>query len=306
MQPARSTDSPPPRCSLGGVRAAGRPFARPGRARARDGRSRYERERLPGAAFGVAVGSLALFARLLLGRRGVRRLAAERHATRRLQASADAESARLPERRRPRVLLSARCSMPFTFGVIRPVDRPPGRCGALAPGTRGAVLAHEMAHVLRRDIAVQSVRVRGLRALLVRAAAVAGLRRDAAGGRGVLRPAGDQPGIPCSGVRPGHRRAGPRTPGAHPAAGSHRRPGEAEHGAAAHRGHPVACGPDGSPSVSARRPEFSPCACAAWRRCWRSPALRSRCASDRTTRISERGSTRKTTGRCAWKHRRPL
>jgi beta-lactamase regulating signal transducer with metallopeptidase domain len=104
-----------------------------------------------------ACGSLAFSLRLLLGRSRVRRLAAGAHRDARLQGLADAMSARLPERRRPRVLLSPRCRMPFTFGVSRPAIVVPAAATRWLPSRAGAVLAHEMAHVLRRDIAVQSV-----------------------------------------------------------------------------------------------------------------------------------------------------
>ena len=102
-------------------------------------------------------GSLAFAARLLLGRSRVRRLAAGAHRDARLQGMADAMSARLSERRRPRVLLSPLCRMPFTFGVFEPVIVVPADAARWPPARAGAVLAHEMAHVLRRDIAVQSV-----------------------------------------------------------------------------------------------------------------------------------------------------
>jgi beta-lactamase regulating signal transducer with metallopeptidase domain len=102
-------------------------------------------------------GSVVFAVRLLLGRRRVRRLAAGAHRDARLQGLADAMSARLPKRRRPRVFLSSLCRMPFTFGVLEPVIVLPTDAVRWPPARAAAVLAHEMAHVLRRDIAVQSV-----------------------------------------------------------------------------------------------------------------------------------------------------
>ena len=234
---------------------------------------------------------------------GKTRLAAGAHHDTRLQGLADAMSTRLPSARRPRVLLSPRFRMPFTFGVLgrRSWYRPLRRGGYRHARVRCSLTRwRTCASGYRRPVG----RVRGLRALLVRPAPVARLRRDAAGGRGVLRPAGDDQGFrPAS--TPGVSSIWSAQPGVHPAAGSHHRPGEAEHRAAARRGHPAPAARTAAPrrprdGRSSRRVPVLPGAATRTHR---------RCAAGapgpRTTRISERGSTRKTTGRCAWKHRRP-
>lgn len=99
-----------------------------------------------------AAGVLALAVRLVVGWLMVRRLAAGAGGSQRLQALADEVSAGLRIRHRPRVLLAAGCRIPFTFGVLHPAILLPSSARHWSVGRVGSVLAHEVAHVARRDL----------------------------------------------------------------------------------------------------------------------------------------------------------
>jgi beta-lactamase regulating signal transducer with metallopeptidase domain len=103
------------------------------------------------------VGVLALAVRAVFGWLMVRRLAAGAGASRRLQALADGFSMDLRIRRRPRVFLASGCRMPFTFGVLRSAIVVPSGARHWPVERAGSVLAHEVAHVARRDLLTQTI-----------------------------------------------------------------------------------------------------------------------------------------------------
>ncbi len=103
------------------------------------------------------VGVLALAARLLLARRRLRRLLAAARGSGRLQDLTDELAGELSIRRRPAVLLSPRCSIPFTFGLRRPVILLPEAAAAWPAGRLRSALLHELVHAKRRDVLAQSL-----------------------------------------------------------------------------------------------------------------------------------------------------
>ena len=102
-------------------------------------------------------GVLALTVRLLLARRRLRRLAAEGHGSGRLQALTEELAGELPIRRRLSVLLSPRCSIPFTFGLRHPRILLPDNAEGWPAGRLRSALLHELIHAKRRDVLVQSL-----------------------------------------------------------------------------------------------------------------------------------------------------
>jgi beta-lactamase regulating signal transducer with metallopeptidase domain len=102
-------------------------------------------------------GVLALTVRLLRARRRLRRLAAEARSSGRLQALAGELAVELSARRRPAVLLSLCCSIPFTFGLRWPVILLPEAAEGWPAGRLRSALLHELIHVKRRDVLVQSL-----------------------------------------------------------------------------------------------------------------------------------------------------
>jgi hypothetical protein len=60
-------------------------------------------------------------------------------------------------RRSLSVLLHPRCSIPFTCGLLRPVILLPACAGSRPPNTLRSALTHELAHVHRRDVLIQSI-----------------------------------------------------------------------------------------------------------------------------------------------------
>ena len=103
------------------------------------------------------VGVLALTVRLLLARRRLQRLAAEGHGSGRLQALTEELAGELPIRRRLSVLLSPRCSIPFTFGLRHPRILLPDNAEGWPAGRLRSALLHELIHAKRRDVLVQSL-----------------------------------------------------------------------------------------------------------------------------------------------------
>jgi len=111
------------------------------------------------AAFLAAwfAGVLVLGGRLVVGTARLRRLARRGSPDPNLQSFAERVAADLSLRGKFCVILSASCRIPFSFGlrkpvVILPVDAPGWPLVRL-----GSVLAHELAHLRRRDLFTQSV-----------------------------------------------------------------------------------------------------------------------------------------------------
>jgi beta-lactamase regulating signal transducer with metallopeptidase domain len=103
-----------------------------------------------------AAGSLLLAARLVAGAVRLRQLAARAASDPGLQSEADALARELGMRAGFRVLASPRCRIPFTFAPARPLVMLPPEAGAWDAGRRQAVLVHELWHIRRRDVLVNS------------------------------------------------------------------------------------------------------------------------------------------------------
>jgi beta-lactamase regulating signal transducer with metallopeptidase domain len=104
-----------------------------------------------------AAGALLLSARIAIGTLRIRALAAEASPHEGLQSAARHLAGTLGVGARVRVLLSPRCSIPFTLGLRRPVVLLPPGAPAWEPARRRAVLLHELSHVRRRDLLVHSL-----------------------------------------------------------------------------------------------------------------------------------------------------
>lgn len=102
-------------------------------------------------------GILALSARLLLARRRLLRLVAEARGNGRLEALAGELAGDLSVPRRLSVLLSPRCSIPFTFGLRRPMILLPEATVGWPAGRLRSALLHELIHAKRRDVLAQSL-----------------------------------------------------------------------------------------------------------------------------------------------------
>jgi beta-lactamase regulating signal transducer with metallopeptidase domain len=111
---------------------------------------------LAGLACVWAAGSLLLAARLVAGAACLRRLAAQAAFDPGLQSEADGLARELGLRARFRVRASPRCRMPFTFAPARPLVMLPPEVGAWHADRRQAVLVHELWHIRRRDVLVNS------------------------------------------------------------------------------------------------------------------------------------------------------
>jgi HEAT repeat protein/beta-lactamase regulating signal transducer with metallopeptidase domain len=96
---------------------------------------------------------------LVIGMANVRRMV--RHAVPADGADWDAlvESARRSLGARPvaRIVISSRATMPFTYGLLRPVIVLPESAEEWTPDRRRSVLLHELAHVRRRDLLTNAV-----------------------------------------------------------------------------------------------------------------------------------------------------
>ena len=101
-------------------------------------------------------GVLVLAARPVLGGAGLRRLAAAARCDARRLRLVQKLAGRFSIRRRITVLLSPRCSVPFTFGVLRPVILLPVGAAQWPAQRLQVALTHELAHVRRRDVLTQS------------------------------------------------------------------------------------------------------------------------------------------------------
>lgn len=108
---------------------------------------------LPLLALGWALGAGLMLLRLGGGYGWLRRLRAlALPAPQGWQVRLDTLAARMGLRCRPRLLISIRASTPMVMGWIRPVILvPAGAFLALSPEAMEAVLAHELAHIVRLD-----------------------------------------------------------------------------------------------------------------------------------------------------------
>ena len=105
------------------------------------------------------VGVLLMFARLVVGVANVRRMVREAEPPVGREWDALVESARrsIGVRSPARLLISPRAAMPFTSGLARPVIVLPMSAEDWTPDRRRSVLAHELAHVRRRDLLTNAV-----------------------------------------------------------------------------------------------------------------------------------------------------
>ncbi len=108
---------------------------------------------LMGVWFG---GVLTLIARLAIGKRKLLRLATEARGDDRLQAAVDGLAAQFVLHGRVPVLLSPLCRIPFTFGILRPRILLPQDAAQWPAGRLHSALTHELAHIRRRDLVVQT------------------------------------------------------------------------------------------------------------------------------------------------------
>jgi beta-lactamase regulating signal transducer with metallopeptidase domain len=104
-----------------------------------------------------ATGALALAARVAVGKGAVKRLAAQARGNARLLSRARRLGADSRTCRNLKVLLSAGCSIPFTFGVRRPVILLPEAAATWPARQLRAALTHELAHIQRHDVLLQSL-----------------------------------------------------------------------------------------------------------------------------------------------------
>lgn len=102
------------------------------------------------------LGVLILAARAIIGTLRLRSAARDGRADGRLSSSGARAAADLSVKSRFRVLLSTRCRVPFSFGLVRPVIMLPSDAGSWPAARARAVLTHELAHARRGDIAIQS------------------------------------------------------------------------------------------------------------------------------------------------------
>ena len=102
-------------------------------------------------------GVIFLAGRLLVATLSLRRVARGGSADGRVRAACRRAAAELSVRSGYRILLSTRCRMPFSFGLVRPVIMLPADAGSWPAAQLDSVLTHELAHVRRRDTLVQSV-----------------------------------------------------------------------------------------------------------------------------------------------------
>jgi beta-lactamase regulating signal transducer with metallopeptidase domain len=102
-------------------------------------------------------GVLILAIRLAVGRVRLLWIAATAEGDNRLRSLARKLAGQFCIRRRISVLLSSRCSIPFTFGVRRPVILLPVGAGRWSASRLHSALSHELAHIQRRDVLTQSI-----------------------------------------------------------------------------------------------------------------------------------------------------
>lgn len=102
-------------------------------------------------------GILLLTVRLVVGRSSLKRLGAAASADRKVQTILNDTAKWMSMRRQVRVLLSTRCSIPFTFGCWRPLILLPTSASVWPLRKLRSVLIHEMGHIRRQDVLTQSI-----------------------------------------------------------------------------------------------------------------------------------------------------
>ncbi len=101
-------------------------------------------------------GVMFLLVRFLIGIKRLKRLASTAHNDARLLSQADELAQELSVRRKISVLLSPSCSIPFVFGLRRPVILLPLAATTWPAGRLRSALIHELTHVRRMDALIQS------------------------------------------------------------------------------------------------------------------------------------------------------
>jgi len=101
-------------------------------------------------------GILVLAARLAIGKGELLGQAAQAGRNDRLQAAVDGLAGEMAVRGRIPVLLSPECRIPFAFGIIHPRILLPQEATKWPAGRLHSALTHELAHIRRRDLIVQT------------------------------------------------------------------------------------------------------------------------------------------------------
>ena len=113
---------------------------------------------IPLALVGVWLAGVAVLAgRFLIATVRLHQVASLGFADARVQSAGRAAARALSLRRGYQLLLSSRCRMPFSFGLLRPVVMLPAEAGTWPADRLASVLTHELAHVRRRDMLTQSL-----------------------------------------------------------------------------------------------------------------------------------------------------
>jgi|GEM_PF-6065239 len=116
-----------------------------------------------------------------------------------VQGACELQARRLDLSMMPEVRVSPLCEAPFVIGLVRPVVFLPETL-SLQPAQRDALLAHELAHVKRRDAAIEVAALAAcllnfFNPLIWRARRQLAVQREVCADRAVVRAAAHSPGI---------------------------------------------------------------------------------------------------------------